>query len=422
MSEGFNTNFGYYNSPWPGEDGGPGRLQVDERETGLNLQAGETLASRGRRVFFGNMLVMREPDQLYLMTIQALRNRYLGLPVTCRVEKIHPESLGTIKRSPPLKAGPFWPGGLAVHRNGDLHVTYGRWCHRLNPDCEVVASRELPRNRPYNSHIVLDNGLLVMKDMNETDNSWISVLDPDSLEPVCEALEIPEPSVARISGRGNTVYVVGTRTVFRFHWNEQAARLELDDDWRLDYLGNSGNSYGWDPVITDRDVWFMDNGKHRYLFKMRGAGVHKTPVNLIRVSQADAGDHSILPISGLSRGTITNPPFFAPDNNIALAFDSGNSVLRAWRYQPEKRAFQPLWRKDGFGASSHMIYFRASGEIVVNDYRWSDHSVVLDLKSGREKGRVGVNNIFQGVIFPCPGRNRDYYYLTFDKLTRVFLK
>lgn len=33
----------YLNSPWPGEDGGPQRLQIPRSGSGLALQPGETL-------------------------------------------------------------------------------------------------------------------------------------------------------------------------------------------------------------------------------------------------------------------------------------------------------------------------------------------------------------------------------------------
>jgi hypothetical protein len=27
----------------------------------------------------------------------------------------------------------MWPGGMAIHRNGDIYVVYGRHLHRLRP-------------------------------------------------------------------------------------------------------------------------------------------------------------------------------------------------------------------------------------------------------------------------------------------------
>ena len=81
------------------------------------------------------------------------------------MERIDPDSLAPLERSPDLSAGPFWPGGLAAHANGSLYVIYGRWCHRLAPDCTPVVSRQLPQERPYNSFVVLPDGVLVMKDL-----------------------------------------------------------------------------------------------------------------------------------------------------------------------------------------------------------------------------------------------------------------
>ena len=63
--------------------------------------------------------------------------------------------------------------------------------------------------------------------------------------------------------------------------------LTLDSDWSLDYIGDSSQEYGWDPVIDGQNVWFMDNGKHkmgRTALSMLHAGVNPTPNNVIRVA------------------------------------------------------------------------------------------------------------------------------------------
>ncbi len=157
---------GYYNSPWPGEDGGPQRLQVPHGIAGLNIRPGEKLVSRSRRIMSGNMVVLRDPGQVYLMTIEILRNRILKRPVHAQIEQIDPVTLKTLKKSPKLKAGSMWPGGFAVHKNGDLYVTYGFYCHRLDPDCNLIASYELPEKDAYNSFVILDNGFLVTKQIS----------------------------------------------------------------------------------------------------------------------------------------------------------------------------------------------------------------------------------------------------------------
>ena len=139
---------GYYPSPWPCEDGGPRRLQAVDGLPGLDIQPGESLKRMAsRRICTGNMVVLREPGEVFLMHVDTLRDR-LGLHCYAHVEKLDPDTLEPIARSPRLKGGKWWPGGFCVHRNGDLYVTFGRHVHRLNPDCELLASYQLPQDLP----------------------------------------------------------------------------------------------------------------------------------------------------------------------------------------------------------------------------------------------------------------------------------
>ena len=411
---------GYFNSPWPGEDGGPQRLQIPRGIRGLNIQPGERLVSNSRRLMSGNMVVLREPGEVYLMTIAMFRNRLLRRPAHSRIEKIDPVTLKTIARSPKLKAGAMWPGGFAVHRNGDLYITYGSYCHRLDPNCQRVSSYRLPRSEPYNSLVILDNGYLVMKQLSDASNAVLSILDPDTLQPICEPVETPEPSISRLSSKGNTVYVTGTKSIFRYRWNDEIGKAELDEEWNFDYIRGTQQSYGWDPVISGNNVWFMDNGKHRYHVSMINAGVRSTPVNAIRVSLEDAGCHTIIPVTGMTKGSITNPPLYCPQKKILVAYDSANSVICGFEYDEASGALSKIWQKTAFGCGGHMIYYQDTGEVVTNDYRrFSDSCVVLDIESGAEKGRATLNSLSQGVVFSSPGWARDFYYLTFSSVSRV---
>ena len=411
---------GYFSSPWPGEDGGPQRLQIPQGIRGLNIQPGETLVARSRRLMSGNMVVLREPGEVYLMTIAMFRNRLLGLPAHSRIEKIDPVTLKTIARSPRLKAGGMWPGGFAVHRNGDLYVTYGSYCHRLDPECRLISGYRLPESEPYNSLVILDNGYLVMKQLSDTRNAVLSILDPDTLQPVCESVETPEPSISRLSSKGNTVYVTGTKSIFRYHWNDEKEKAELDEKWTFDYIQGSQQSYGWDPVISGSNAWFMDNGKHSYHLSMINAGVKPSPVNVIRVALDDTGSNTIVPVTGIAKGSVTNPPLYCPERKILVAYDSANSVVCGFQYDKVSGALSRIWQKTNFGCGGHMIYYRDTGEVVTNDYkRFSDSSVVLDIESGAERGRAALNSLSQGVVFSCPGWARDFFYLTFSSVTRV---
>jgi hypothetical protein len=413
---------GYFDSPWPAEDGGPQRLQTAPIAStpGLNLRPGERLACTTRHTLLSTMTVLGAPGEVYLLTHSALRAR-LGVPTTACVERIDPISLQPLACSPRLPGGPMWPGGMALHRNGDLFVVYGRYLHRLDRQCQPLATLQLPIDAPYNSFVVLDNGLIVTKNLSDTQAAQLSVLDPEGLQSVCADVLCPEPSIARLSAVGNTVYVVGVRSIFRLHWDEQAQTLKLDSQWRWDYIGSSAQSYGWDVVIDGHSAWFMDNGHHRYRINMEGAGVSRTANRLLRVSLTDSSDHAAWEVSGLPGGSITNPPLVDVQRRIVLGYDSANRFLRAWRFGDAIKDLQPLWRKANFGVASHMVLFPERGQVVVNDYRrWGEEVVLLDITTGAEQGRVRVGGITQGVVFPSVGWNGDVYWSSMGRFSRVF--
>ena len=413
------THLGYFNSPWPCEDGDPQRLQRPLSGAGLGVRVGEVLQATKRRTLMSTMTVLGAPGEVYLLTHTALRAQ-VGLSTTSRVEMIDPQSLKPIHRSPPLKGGPMWPGGMAIHRNGDLYVVYGNHAHRLNRQCQLLASHALPMNEAYNAFVILDNGLIVTKNLSASTPACLTVLDPETLQPACADLRCPEPSIARLSAMGNTVYVVGVRSIFRYHWETGQHKLVRDPDWHFDYIGQSRQTYGWDVVLDGAQAWFMDNGQHRYRFRMVGAGVSRTANRLIRVSMSDAQDHQMLEVSGLLGGSITNPPLVDLQSRTVVAYDSANSVLQAWRFDEPLHRLTPLWRKAPFGAASHMLLYPDTGELVVNDYRQhGEEVVILDIATGFEKGRVRLGGLMQGVVFPSPGWGRDFYWSSMGQLARV---
>jgi hypothetical protein len=222
---------------------------------------------------------------------------------------------------------------------------------------------------------------------------------------------------------GNTVYVVGIRSIFRYIWSETKSALEFDATWSFDYIGKSSQTYGWDVVLDGQHAWFMDNGRHRYRFRMVGAGINPTPNRLIRVSLSDANDHTLLEICGAKSGSITNPPVYDLQRRMVVAYDSANRHLRAWRFDPTTYALEPAWHKQGFGCASHMVLYPETGDLVTNDYRrFGEEVVVLDIESGAERGRVRTGGIMQGVVFPSVGWGRDVYWSSMGRLARVFVQ
>ncbi len=425
---------GYWASPWPGEDGGPSRIQARaDGGPGLGIRPGETLAVTSRPLMMSCMPVLRAPGEVY---VQGNTPPGVG-ETTAWVEQIDPESLQTVRKSPPLPGGPFWPGGVAAHANGDLYVTYGRWCHRLDPGCQPVAARELPRDRPYNSLLILPDGNLVMKDFGggtgraalppDMRGSELVVLEPGRLEIIARC-ELPEGSIARLSADvaadGTVrVYALGDRHAMRLRWGPATATLSLDEGWVTEYLRFDGQTFGWDAVLADGSAWFLDNGEGTNAFgpSFRGKGASPSPLHLVRIPlDGEHPEAEFLEVCGRPGGIIANPPAIDSSRRIAVGYDSGNGVITAWRYGAPGQA-APIWQRDQDQAG-HMIVFPGTGELVSYDYdheRGTEQCVVLDMETGAEKGRVAVNSPLQSVVFPAAGWNRDVYVTTFAVISRV---
>lgn len=410
---------GYFDSPFPGEDGGP-RRQLVPRSSGLAITADERLEVTSRSVAFSNMVILRAPGEVFVQG-----NSQPPLNTTSWVERIDPISLTTLARSPDLAGGPFWAGGILAHENGSLYVTYGRYCHKLDSGCNLTASRELPREQPYNSLLALSDGNLVMKNFvrDGSSRSYFSLLEPDRLQPICPEVEIPEGSIARISAdrgaAGEFVYVVGDHTIFRYRY--EGSTLARDAEWSYRYRtrADGEQSYGWDPVIVAGNAWFMDNGENNYRGGFKGTGVAAGPLHLIRVSLGDPADFEEHTPFGLPNGTIVNPPLIDASRCIAVAYDSGNARIAGFRYGEGR--FERLW-EHAFGASNHFLLFPVTGEIVVNDFDGrSEHVVVLNIETGAELGRVTTGSPLQAPFFQSPGWARDVYTCSLTTLSRTFV-
>ena len=445
----------YWPRPWTSEDGGPRRLCFPDGQAGLGIEPGESLeVTAWKDAFASDMVIRREPGELYALrhTIPA------GDPLAGEgegwVERLDPRTLEVTATTDRWPSGRYWPGGIAAHRNGDLYAVFGTGAYRLTPDLEQVASRRLPVERPYNSFIVLDSGELVTKDCDAPRGrapSTVSVLDPETLESVVPELELPEPSIARLSSDGEAVIAVGTETVFRLVLDRDAGRITIDEEWRPRYGPAPGRGFGWDPVIADDHVFWMDQGRNGVDWTMVGSGEDPDPVRLWWCRRDDPDSIRSVEISGLPFGTESNPPAWDPVEGVVVAYDAGNAVVRGWKLVGDE--LEPLWRRDDLAHAGHLIVFPDTREIVVQDYRdlavrrapfarkvlWpplrrlgrsapmrraalpigSDSVVVLDLDTGEEKARTTVPSPGQAFLFPAPGFERDLYYLSMTTIARV---
>ena len=445
----------YWPRPWTAEDGGPRREGCAWGVPGLGLQAGERLELLAARdAFVTDALVRREPGELFALRHGGPRGGAQARPVQTWVERLDPVTLATVASSPRLPGGPYWPGGIAADREGCLLVVFGAWAHRLSPALEVLASHRLPGARPHNSFVLLTGGELVTKDCDAPvgrRRSTVSVPYGQSLMPVCEPLALPEPSIARLSSDGEAVIALGTNSAFRLLFDRAAGRLRIDESWRPRYGPAPGRGFGWDPVLAEDHVFWMDNGSNAVTHTMLGTGLHPDPLRLWWVRHDDERSIRSVEVSGLPWGTQSNPPAWDPLGRIVVAYDSGNAVLRAWRLNGD--ALEPLWRLEDFAHAGHMIVFADTRELVVQDWRGprnprhrmlrgpvraamqrlshvgparraaarrgGDELVVLDLDSGAEKARVAVPSPSQAFLFPAPGFERDVYYQSITTIARV---
>lgn len=449
------TTGAYWPRPWSGEDGGPRRWGIPEGQPGPGVKPGERFEVKAfRDAFATDLLVRREPGELY-----ALRHDLpLGKPLTGIVEgwveRLDPETLEVTATTPKLPGGQYWPGGIAAHANGDIHMVFGRWAHRLSADLEVLASHRLPVPRPHNSFVILEGGELVTKDCDAPDGlerSTFSVLDPDTLIPVVPPMVLPEPSIARLASDGENVIAVGTETIFQLRLDRGAGRLVIDESWKPKYGPSPGRSYGWDPVITEDHVFWMDQGRNQTDWSMRGSGDAPDPVRLWWARRDDPRAVRSVEISGLPYGTESNPPAWDPESGTIVAYDAGNAVIRAWKLVGDE--LEDLWRRDDFAHAGHLILYPDTRELVTQDWvdppvlrhrglrrairpsvRMAGHSatvrrlsrplghdqlVILDLDTGEDKARVEVPSPCQSFLFPAPGWNRDVYYQSMTSIARV---
>jgi hypothetical protein len=376
-----------------------------------------------REAVASTMVVLREPGEVYLLRHTA------GSDAVSWVEQIDPVTLEPLRRSPELPGGPMWPGGIAAHANGDLYVVFGVHAHRLDPSLAVVASARLPRDKPYNSFVILPNGCLATKDFggvlpgedpaqHEDVAAELLVLEPDRFR-IVGRMRLPEPSIARLSAADDTIYVVGTTTLWRATWKGDA--LRLDNSFAGHYRVVDGQTYGWDPVLALGAAWFLDNGygSERFAGTFRGQGVNAAPLHLVRVD-IDTATATLTEICGRPNGVVANPPVIDIARRIAVGYDSGNGVLAAFDIGDDG-GLTPRWRRDQNHAS-HLLLFADTGDLVTTDHdrqRMVDEIVVLDIATGEERVRVASGSPVQSVLFPAIGWDCDVYYTSLAGVARL---
>ena len=414
----------YWESSWPAEDGGEQRLQVPHRVNGPKFSASSKFDVKFREVLAATMVVIREEDEMYLLRHTG------GEDAVSWVEKIDPDTLEVLATSAHLPGGPAWPGGIAAHENGSLYVVFGQHAHRLSAQLEVIKTVTLPRVRPYNSFVLLPNGYLVTKDFSGAlagepiDTPMLPtqllVLEPEDLT-IVATLDLPEPSIARLSARDNDVYVVGTESLLRVQWT--GTDLLLDTSFVARYRTMEGQTYGWDPVITHDSAWFLDNGlgSHQFAGTYRGIGVSTAPLHLVRV-KLDSGAVTLSDICGASGGIIANPPLIDERRCIAVGYDSGNGVMTAFDYDDDTVTQRWSVKQDH---ASHMLNFSDTGEFISADFSpgyGTEQVVVRNISTGEEIVRIETDSPIQSVVFPAVSAVGVIYWCSMYCITRIAVR
>lgn len=414
----------YWPSSWSGEDGGPKRRQIATNVSIPRITNSKQLEVVSRDALAMTMPIVGPNDELFLQRVMP------GLDSVAWVEKIDPLTLETITQSEQLAGGPMWPGGMAAHANGSLYVVFGNHAHRLSTDLSVIASRELPRGRPYNSFVILPTGHIATKDFSgplpgqpngaPMDNTELLILDPNDLHIVAH-LELAEPSIARLSADGGDIYVVGDHTLIRVKWNGES--LKVDESFNARYRTIDGQTFGWDTVVTDDDAWFLDNGEGTQLFtgSFRGVGISTAPLHLVRVNKR-TGHVTLTEICGLPNGIVANPPVVDTKRQIVVGFDSGNGVISGFDYDEDSVTLR--WSHEQNHAC-HMLLVPETGQIVTADYRpelGCEQVVVLDITTGKEVARVSTTSPIQSAVFPAIGPQGDIYWCSMTTITRISVR
>ena len=411
---------GYWPSPWPAEDNGPSRAAASAGA--FADWSGESAEVVSRDAHGTTMAILRSPGEVFL------HGHHVDDRTTCWVERIDPTTLEMQARIDDLPGGRRWPGGIAAHADGSLIVAFGRHVHRLTADLEHVATRQLPRDRPYNSFVILPDGCLVTKDFGgllpgetageKLPGTQLLVLDPVTLETIASA-DLPEPSIARLSADGNTVYVVGDESLFRLSWN--GTDLVPDGDFVVRYRTMPGQTHGWDAVLAGGAAWFLDNGAgaENYAGTFRGVGANEAPLHLVRVA-LDSGEVTLGEICGLSGGLIANPPLIDVDRGIAVGYDSGNGIMTAFDIDGTG-GMARRWSVEQNHAS-HMILDPTSGLMFSahhDNVGWMEQLVVRDISTGEDKGRIDSGSPLQSVVFPSVGFGRMIYMCSFSTVSAI---
>ena len=428
---------GYWPSAWPVECGGNRRQKARTGRLDASSGTAEVVTRHNDR--WNVMVVERDPGEWFLGgTMPA----FTGPPPYGWVERIDPETLEPTRSSEHLPCGDHvWCGAILAHANGSIHSVNGSYLHRLDPDCQVIAERELPADRSHNGLLALSDGTLITKDLRleGQGGTTITRLDPDDLGLIADPVTLPEGSMGRIAADhdadGDTVYVPGTEHLWRIRVDDDGMRI--DGTWSPRYRTADGDhGLAWDSCLSDGAAWLMDCGDIEPVRLIHTAEPNgrwpdhpgrqlswrnPTPwAGAQRLLRADLDDPERLDVVepfGTPGGGIIAPPVHVPEHQVAVAWDSVNGGLAG---VDTSDGLDVRWHLD-VRPTMQPVVFPDSAEMVINDFTrdGTDDLIVVDVRTGDLLDRVDTGSRVANGMFLTAGGNRDVFYCTTLCVARV---
>ena len=425
---------GYFKSPWPVECGGNRRQKSVNGS--LNAKDSQPKVQSISSDRWNVMVIRRDKDEFYLGGTMPY---FFGPEPYGWIQKFDSKTLEVLAESPKLPCGGHvWCGAIAAHENGNIIKVNGNYMHSLNSNCELLREKKLPINRAHNGLLILSDGTIITKDcrLEGQGNSFITRLDPDTLELIHEPFALPEGSMGRIASefndQGEFIYVPGIESILRIKVNSNS--LELDDSWMPKYRDSNGpHGLAWDGCISDGSIWLMDNGDIQSVrdiygtepngrfneFKSlswRSPAPWKGKQRLIKIDTRSGRFDSLKPFEDLGGGIIA-PPVNIPEANICVAWDSINGGIVG--VDTSEEMLQVSWLKK-YRPTMQPVVFPESNELVINNYEnGSDQIIVLDVRNGELLSKADVNSKLANGMFLTPGNNRDIFYCSTGAFSRI---
>lgn len=413
----------YKNSNSPAEYGGV-RRQKHARSPGLKIQPGEKLKVISRRFSPGKWVVATfdADNRLFVFGCSLPFQSHVSIGW---IEEVDPITLETIRTSPDLSTGGHnWCGGAALLADGTILTGFGNRIHKLSFDLELIAETELPVDHAHNGMSLMSDGMMITRNLEHdpSKKSAFTIFDPITLK-IIKTVDFPGASIGRFcvdhTPEGEYVYATTPTHIHRLIYKDHD--LILDERWSASYdLPGEDQSFAWCNSVGGGSVWFMDMGDLPPLETIMRAHPVGTqplafskpkgaPLRVHRVSTADCQSMDSFAPFGLSKGGHGASPLYVQDKHILLAFDTANRKTGAWRFNGPGD-FKELWIHD-IANSNQVLYYPDTGEVVLDDVLedQSVDSVVIDIETGLEKGRVSTGGKFAAAMVTCPGLARDYY-------------